>query len=127
MRYDGIKDVHFTGFIPDQQLAWLYNNAQAYAFPSLSEGFGLPGLESMHYNCPLISSNATCLPEVYGDAAHYFDPNKVEDIARAIKEVLGDKNLKKNLIANGKKQIQLYSWKKMAQETLETYKQVLVR
>jgi len=75
------NDIVFTGFIPDQELKWYYQNAQAYVFPSLSEGFGLPGLEAMVHGCPVVSSDATCLPEVNGDAAEFFDPENIHEIA----------------------------------------------
>lgn len=123
--HDGIKNVHFTGFMPDAQLAWMYANARAYVFPSLSEGFGLPGLEAMRHNCAVISSKATCLPEIYKDAAYYFNPTDVEDIAQAIGSVLDDANLRKQLILRGKKRVKLFSWDTMAQETLDIYREAL--
>ncbi len=119
------KNVHFLGFISDDQLRWLFENAQAYVFPSLSEGFGLPGLEAMTYGTPLVSSNATCLPEVYQDGAHYFDPMNVEDMAAKINEVLEDKILRENLIKEGKSVAAQYSWKRMAEETLAVYMRAL--
>ena len=119
------KDIHFTDFIADEQLSWLYKNATAYVFPSLMEGFGLPGLEAMSHNTPVISSDATCLPEVYGKAAHYFTPTDVRDIARAIDDVLSDDTLRKKLIENGQKQLKKYSWHKMAKETYAVYKKIL--
>src|SRR5690606_7916124 len=76
------KNIVFTGYMNDQQLAWVYKHCQAYIFPSLMEGFGLPGLEAMTYGTPVVSSNATSLPEVYGDAAHYFDPEDIDDMAQ---------------------------------------------
>lgn len=88
-----IANVHFGGFVPDAELAWLYQNAELYVFPSLSEGFGLPGAEAMLYGLPLASSNATCLPEVYGDAAVYFNPQDTADMARVIKDTLADKTV----------------------------------
>ncbi len=114
-----------TGFIPDSQLKWLYQNASAYVLPSLSEGFGLPGLEAMAHGCAVVSSDATCLPEVYGTAAHYFDPLDVQDMATKIKEVLVDKSLRAQLIASGHQQLKKYSWERMAQQTLEIYNKVL--
>ena len=66
----GIKDVLLVGHVSEGKLRWLYENCAAYVFPSLSEGFGLPGLEALAHGAPVISSNATCLPEIYGDAAH---------------------------------------------------------
>lgn len=121
----GIKNVLFTDFITDAQLRWLYENCSAYVFPSLSEGFGLPGLEAMVHGAPVVSSNATCLPEIYGDAAHYFDPTDVTAMADAINEVLTDKNLRKKLTVNGKRRAAQYSWQRMAEQTLGVYARVL--
>lgn len=121
----GIKNVLFTDFVSEGQLRWLYENCQAYVFPSLSEGFGLPGLEAMTHGAAVVSSNATCLPEVYGDAAHYFDPLSTESMADAINEVLTDKNLRNNLVSAGKLQAEKYSWQRMAKQTLSIYAHVL--
>lgn len=119
------QKIHFTDFVPDEQLSWLYTHAQAYIFPSLMEGFGLPGLEAMGYGTPVVSSNATCLPEVYGPAAHYFNPTDTSDIAEAIDQVLSDDKIRTRLSKAGFKQIKKYSWKKQAKETYNVYKQVL--
>lgn len=119
------KNIHFTDFIPDEQRDWLYENAAVYVFPSLMEGFGLPGLEAMQYGTPVVSSNATCLPEVYGDGAHYFDPYSIDDMARAIDDVLSSKSLQRKLIRQGSVVAKKYSWKRMAHQTLEGYKAVL--
>ena len=117
--------VLFTDFVSEGELRWLYENCQAYVFPSLSEGFGLPGLEAMIHGAPVVSSNATCLPEVYGQAAHYFDPLSVSAIQTAINDVLTDKTLRLTLIKAGKAQAARYSWQRMAEQTLTIYKQVL--
>jgi glycosyltransferase involved in cell wall biosynthesis len=121
----GIKSLHFTGFVSDKRLRWLYEHCEAYVFPSLSEGFGLPGLEAMRHGAPVVSSNATCLPEIYCDAAHYFDPTDTQAMTDAINEVLTDKKLRAGLIRKGHKQAEKYSWQRMAEQTLEVYKQVL--
>jgi glycosyltransferase involved in cell wall biosynthesis len=121
----GVKNILFTGFVSEGQLKWLYQNCAAYVFPSLSEGFGLPGLEAMVCGAPVISSKATCLPEVYGEAAHYFDPLDLKDIVRSIVEVLSDDNLRQNLINKGKQQAKKYTWENTAMQTLEIYKEVL--
>jgi glycosyltransferase involved in cell wall biosynthesis len=113
--------VVFTGFVSDAQLMWLYKNAATYVFPSLSEGFGLPGLEAMVHGCPVASSHATCLPEVYGTAAHYFDPSNPQDMAQKIQEVVTDTSLRNALIKQGYRQAKKYSWRKMAEQTLEIY------
>ncbi|HEY5267605.1 MAG TPA: glycosyltransferase family 1 protein [Candidatus Saccharimonadales bacterium] len=120
-----IEDVVFTGFVSDNQLKWLYQNTVCYVFPSLSEGFGLPGLEAMRHGAPVISSNATCLPEIYGDAALYFDPHDTEDMAQKIDSIINNKQRANNYITKGYEQVKKYSWKKMAQETLDVYNSVL--
>lgn len=121
----GLRDVVFTDFVSEGGLRWLYENCAAYIFPSLSEGFGLPGLEAMVHGAPVVASSATCLPEVYGDAARYFDPGDEKAMARSINEVLVDKDLRSELIAKGKAQAAAYSWQRMAEQTLEVYKQAL--
>src|SRR3989344_7517158 len=121
----GIQDVIFTGFVSEGQLRWLYENTTAYIFPSLSEGFGLPGLEAMVAGAPVVSSSATCLPEVYGEAVVYFDPLDVEDMAAKIASVIDSKAKADGLREKGKKQAAKYSWKRMAEQTLEVYKEVL--
>ena len=118
-------NILFTDFIPDEQRDWLYSHAAAYIFPSLMEGFGLPGLEAMGYGVPVVSSSATCLPEVYGGAAHYFNPLDSRDIARAIDDVLSDEALAQNLVQKGFKQLDTYSWQRMAEQTLSVYQRVL--
>lgn len=120
-----IANVVFTDFISEGQLRWLYENCAAYVFPSLSEGFGLPALEAMAHGAPVVSSNATCLPEIYGDAAEYFDPLNTEDMAKKINKVLTNEARRKELIKLGKKQAGKYSWQKMAEQTLAIYDEVL--
>ena len=119
------ENILFTDYVDDAHLSWLYTHAQAYIFPSLMEGFGLPGLEAMGYGTPVVSSNATCLPEVYEQAAHYFLPTDTRDMAEAIDEVLSDDKLRTRLSKAGFKQIKKYSWKKMAKETHAIYQEVL--
>ena len=114
-----------TGFVSDGELRWLYENTVCYVLPSLSEGFGLPGLEAMQNGTPLVSSNATCLPEVYGNAALYFDPLDVKDMASKINDVLTDKKLRADLIKKGYEQAKKYSWERMAKQTLEVYNKAL--
>jgi len=119
------QNILFTDFVEDNQLSWLYSHASAYVFPSLMEGFGLPGLEAMGYGTPVVSSSATCLPEVYGPAAHYFNPTDTSDMAEAIDQVLSDDTIRTRLSKAGYKQIKKYSWKKMAQETHAIYMKTL--
>ncbi|HTB48515.1 MAG TPA: glycosyltransferase family 1 protein [Verrucomicrobiae bacterium] len=121
----GFTNIVFTDFVGEGQLRWLYEHCAAYAFPSLSEGFGLPGLEAMLHGAPVVSSNATCLPEVYGEAAHYFDPLDRQAMADALNEVLTDKALRQKLVATGKQQAAKYSWQLTAKQTLEIYNKTL--
>lgn len=121
----GYRNILFTDFIDDAQRDWLYTQAATYVFPSLMEGFGLPGLEAMAYGAPVASSNATCLPEVYGDAAHYFDPRDTDDMARAINDLLTDEQLRSTLIEKGHTQVAKYSWRRMAEQTLAVYREAL--
>ena len=121
----GYKNIHFTDFLPDPQRDWLYQNAAAYVFPSLMEGFGLPGLEAMGYGAPVVSSDATCLPEVYGNAAMYFNPLDTDDMARAIDEVISDSKLRAKLVAKGYRQLAKYSWKQTAIQTYSVYMDAL--
>lgn len=106
------------GFVSNSELAWLYKNASCYVLPSLSEGFGLPGLEAMAHDCPLVSSSATCLPEIYGPAAQYFDPFDVGDIVANVQHVLDDKKRAAQLAVAGHKQLKKYSWETMTKEML---------
>ncbi len=119
---DAIK---FTDFVSEGQLRWLYENAQAYVLPSLDEGFSLSGLEAMAQGCPVVSSNSSCLPEVYGDAAHYFDPMNPTDMAQKISDVISDPKRRAELIGKGLAQVTKYSWARMAQQTLKVYKMIL--
>lgn len=119
------KFVNLVGFVPDEDLVTLYRQAEAFVFPSLLEGFGLPGLEAMACGCPVVSSSASCLPEVYGNAAVYFDPLDVEDIAEKIKKVTSNTSTCNTLIEKGYQQVKKYSWQKMAKETIGVYKDIL--
>lgn len=122
----GLKDnVVLTGYVPDSDLPYLYNGAEFFTFPSLYEGFGLPPLEAMACGTPVVSSNASCMPEVLGDAAQYFDPLDVESMAKTMAEVAKSYSLKRRMRLQGLKQAQRYSFDKTAKATLRIYKKVL--
>lgn len=121
----GIKNVLFTGYVSDGELRWLYEHCAAYVVPSLSEGFCLPGLEAMVHGAPVVSSNATCLPEVYGDGAQYFDPLDIQAMSQAIEMILADASLRQSLVKAGAKRVEQFSWRRMAEQTLEIYRQAL--
>lgn len=119
------KNIIFTGFVSDAELKWLYEHCRAYVFTSLSEGFGLPPLEAMSHGAPVVSSNASVMPEVYGDGALYFDAKNPQDVADKVDQVLNNQTLRNSLIKKGHARLKKYSWKRMAEETLAIYQQVL--
>ena len=114
--------VVFAGYVPDAELEILYRQAIFYIFPSLYEGFGLPPLEAMAKGCPVISSDKSCLPEVLGEAALYFNPEDSSDMLIKIERLFNDKNLREVLIKKGYQQIKQYSWWESARQTLEVYR-----
>lgn len=116
------NQIIFTGYLSDEALSCLYQNAKLYVFPSLIEGFGLPPLEAQAYDLPVISSDAACLPEVLGDSAGYFDPNSAQAMAEKVSLGLNDLQLRGQLAEAGKRNLQRFSWEKMAQEILTLYK-----
>jgi len=113
--------VNLVGFVEDEDLVSLYNQAETFVFPSFLEGFGLPGLEAMAVSLPVVASDSSCLPEIYGEAAVYFDPLNVEEIAQRIMEVIQNDNLKQKLIKAGLEKVNQYSWTKMAKQTIDIY------
>ena len=115
------KKVIFFGFASEKQLADLYRLAQAYIFPSFMEGFGLPPLEAMSYGLPVIAANTSCLPEILGQAALYFDPRHTSEMAASIKKILSNSALRDDLREKGYQQVKKYSWEKCAQDTLAVY------
>lgn len=121
----GFKNVDFTGFLPDSQIAWLYKNCEAYVQPALMEGFGLPGLEAMSYGAPVAAGSTTSMPEIYGKGAIYFDPRCVDDMTEAIDRILNDPKLGERLRKNGAEQVKKFSWEKMARQILAIYNKVL--
>lgn len=121
---NNLKNLHFTGWLKDEQAAWLYRHARAFVWPTFREGMGLPPLEAMREGCPVVSTNATCSPEVNGDGAYYFDPHSVEDMTRAINDVITNEDLRKKLSAAGLENVKRFSWERMAKQTLEIYNDV---
>jgi glycosyltransferase involved in cell wall biosynthesis len=117
--------VVLPGFVTDAQLASYYQHAKLYVFPSLSEGFGLPALEAMARGLPVAAAEATCLPEVLGDAAVYFNPQEPRDIAQVLLEVLANPKQLAALKQAGLKRVGEFSWKSMAEQTLAIYKDIL--
>ncbi len=121
----GISEkVIFLHNVTDEDLAAFYKFAEAFVLPSLYEGFGLPILEAMKYECPVITSNTSSLPEAGGEAALYVNPENVAEIASKIEKVLTDNKLKEHMIAKGKEQVKKFSWEKSAREVLQILEEV---
>jgi glycosyltransferase involved in cell wall biosynthesis len=113
----------FLGFVPFDTLRVFYESAAAFVFPSLYEGFGLPPLEAMAAGTPVITSNVGSLPEAVGDAAMLVNPENVFDIARGIREVLLDAELRAELGRRGRERVARFSWERTAREVLEIYQE----
>jgi glycosyltransferase involved in cell wall biosynthesis len=114
----GVADrLVFLGRVPDERLPALYRGALAFVFPSLHEGFGLPPLEAMACGTPVVSSLATSLPEVVGDAALPVDPLEVDSIASGIDRIVGDEQLRSDLRARGLSRAARFSWDEAARRT----------
>lgn len=116
------KWIKMLGFVNDTDVSKLYDLALCLVHPSKMEGFGLTGLEAMKLGVPVISSSATCLPEVYGDDALYFDPNDIPGLVFLLERIIKDQELRDELIEKGYAQAKKYSWKTMVKETLKIYK-----
>lgn len=122
----GLQDRVLTpGFVPDIDLPPLYGAAQAFVFPSLYEGFGLPIVESMACGCPVITSNVSSMPEVAGSAALLVDPEDVVEIRGALERVVADQALRERMIADGLSQAQSFSWSRCAGETVSVIRKVV--
>lgn len=119
------SSIYCLGFVPTEELVFIYNMAAVFVMPSLYEGFGLPLLEAMACGCPVITSDTGSIKEVVSEAAYFVDPHKTESIAEGIAEVFENKELQKELISKGETNMKRFSWKKTAGETLEVYKSVL--
>ncbi len=123
MRKLGLTEEKVTHISTDEKaLPKLYWQASVFVYPSLYEGFGLPLLEAMSCNCPVICSNTSSLPEVAGEAANFFDPYDVDSITDALEKVLYSSERKKKLIELGQERVKLFSWEASAQQHTLIYK-----
>lgn len=119
------SQVEFLGFVPDSDFPKLYSRALSLVHPSFMEGFSLTGLEAMSLNCPVIASNSSCLPEIYGSSVLYFDPLNDSDLVNQINKIISTPGLRKKLIDLGHKQVAKYSWDNTAAATLNVYEKIL--
>ena len=117
--------IRFFGYVPFETLRAFYESATLFAFPSLQEGFGLAPLEAMACGTPVVTSNCSSLPEVVGEAAMLVNPDNVFDIARGIREVLEDDDLRKRMAVDGLRQVSRFSWGKTALQVLDVYREAV--
>jgi glycosyltransferase involved in cell wall biosynthesis len=111
--------VHLLGYVSDSELKALYENAFGFIFPSIYEGFGLPILEAMNCDCPVLCSSAASLPETGGEAVLYFNPSDTDSLVAVIHRFLNDPALKASLQKRGRENAKRFSWEKTARETLK--------
>ena len=115
------NDVLFTGYVSEENLAWLYSQAKCFLYPTFYEGFGFPILEAMACGTPVISSNCTSVPEIAGDAAILLDPSSPHAIGAAMVRVLNDDALRRVLIDRGKARVGQMGWQSTIDKTLNMY------
>lgn len=118
------SDIFFLGCVDQEDLPYLYAGAHVFVYPSLFEGVGLPVLEAMGSNVPVVTSNTTSLKEMVGDAGITVDPLDIEEITNAMLQLLTDKGLRDRCIKKGMARANSFSWEKTAEQTLRLYKDV---
>ncbi len=122
----GVADrIVWAGDVSDAELSALYRGALAYVYPSLSEGFGLQGLEAMDRGVPVLAAYASCLPETCGEAAAYFDPHDAADLTAKLTRIMTDRAWRRQLVAAGYEHVKGFSWEQTAALTLAAYRRAL--
>ena len=118
-------EVRFLGFVPHPVLRVFYSRASAFLFPSLYEGFGLPPLEAMAHGAPVLTSSVSSLPEVFSQAALMVNPENIFEIARGIRQILTEDDLRETLVRRGYELVRKYSWERSAEQVREVYRSVV--
>ncbi len=116
--------VHFLDYVSDEDLPFLYNNAEAFVFPSLCEGFGIPLLEAMASGCPVVTSNLSSMPEIVGEAGLLVDPYDENSITKSLEQALNT-DWQNKVREKGLKRVKNFSWEKAAKETISVFEKVL--
>ena len=117
--------IHFSA--DDRTLACLYRDAEMFVYPSYYEGFGMPILEAMLYECPVVLSNSSCFPEIAEDAGVYFDPYSIDDMVNKILFLMSNNDYRKEIISKGKIQVNKFSWEKCTRDHLNAYNLLLIK
>jgi len=126
MKLEAEDYIKLLGFVPDEKLKVLYKRSLAFVFPSISEGFGLPGLEAMNSQTLVACSDIPVFKEIYKDVPIYFNPFDVNSISDSMKLILDiDPEAREKRIEKGLELAKTYSWSKMARETLEVYRSAI--
>jgi glycosyltransferase involved in cell wall biosynthesis len=120
-----VEDILFTGYVPNHELPAIYSLATVFLYPSLRESFGIPLVEAMCCEVPVITSNTSSMPEIVGDAALICDPFDENAIAKAINDLLNNNDLSQSLSLKGKIQGNYFNWEKNASETLKIYQSIV--
>ncbi len=115
------EKIKFLGFVDEEDLPIVLQMSEVAVSVSSYEGFGLPAIEAMASGVPLVSNDKSCLGEIVGGAAEFYDQNNQKDLAKRIFEVIMDKDLRGRVIQQGKQRASYFNWKKCAQETLDLY------
>ncbi len=114
------NQVHWLGYVSDEELKTLYSKAMCFVFPSLYEGFGIPPLEAMTLGCPVLASNAASIPEVCGDAARYFDPHDAQGLAEQLNRLATDSALRQTMSEKGLQRAAQFTWLDSARKVVAT-------
>jgi glycosyltransferase involved in cell wall biosynthesis len=122
-----IDYIHCMNYVPNHELPAIYSMASVFLYPSLRESFGIPILEAMACEIPVLTSNTSSMPEVAGDAAVFVDPNDANSIAYGMASLIDDATLRERLVENSRQRIKLFSWVSNAQKTLAIYKTIASR
>lgn len=121
------EDIRFIGFVPDEDMAALYSASDAFLFPTLYEGFGIPVVEAQRCGTPVLTSNVSSLPEVGGDAAVYVDPYNVESICDGMEKIVGDASFAQELRQKGYENAKRFSWEKSAEKLRVVIEREVIR
>lgn len=117
--------IHFTGYVPDDDLVIIYKSATVFIAPSIFEGFGLTPLEAMAAGVPVIVSNAAAHPEICGDAALYFNPYNIDEIAETLEQTISNEHIREMLKQKAVSQISKFKWSDCCSKTFQLYKHCL--